>query len=168
MTLATAASTLVCCIGNDLVADDGVACRVFERLQALELPGSPRVEQVGVGGLDLLELLTGAEGSLVVVDAVQFGAPPGTVHCLDWQDLPAARGMAVSAHAIGLRETVEVGKVVCPDKLPSRIVLVGIEGRRFDELGGAMTPETAAAVDTAARRVRDLLFTFEQEAEVDE
>lgn len=162
------APTLVCCVGNALVADDGIACAVYLKLQALALPESTRLAHVGVGGLDLLERLTGEERALIVVDAVQFGAPPGTVHCLDWRELPAARGAAISAHAIGLRETIEVGQVICPEKLPATIMLIGIEGRCFNQLGGAMTPATAAAADGAAAGIRDLLFTFQRGTEDDD
>lgn len=159
--------TLVCCVGNELVADDAVGCAIYEQLQTLPLPAATRLIYLGLGGLDLLEKLTGQERALIVVDAVQFGAPPGTVHCLDWRELPKARGAAISAHALGLRETIEVGQVVCPEKLPTTIVLVGVEGRCFNQLGGAMTPATAAAVPGATARVQELLLTFQREAEDD-
>lgn len=167
MTVVAGTSTLVCCVGNELVADDGVGCAVYQQLQALSLPDSTSLAYLGVGGLDLLDWLTGEERALIVVDAVHFGAPPGTVHCLDWRELPTAQGVAVSAHALGLRETIEVGQVVCPEKLPATIMLVGIEGRCFNQLGGAMTPATAAAVPGAAARVQELLFTFQRGAEDD-
>lgn len=159
---APGASALVCCVGNELVGDDAVGHRIYGHLQTLELPAATQLTYLGLGGLDMLEQLSGEERALIVVDAVHFGAEPGTVHCLEWDDLPAARGAAVSAHGIGLRETIEVGRVICPEKVPARIMLVGIEGRLFSELGGAMTPATEAAVPVAAERVRELLYTIQR------
>ena len=40
--------------------------------------------------------------------------------------------------------------------LGSRVVLVGIEGRTFDQVGGPCSPEVEAAVPVAARRVLEL------------
>jgi len=159
--MAARTSTLVCCIGNELVADDAVGCAVYEALRTQSLPPSTTLTYLALGGLNLLDRLEGDERALIVVDAVHFGAPPGTVHCLEWDQLPLPVGAAVSAHALGLREAIEVGQLICPGKLPPTIVLVGIEGRCFDQLGAPMTPETAAAVEPAAQRVRALLSDFE-------
>jgi len=140
-------SCIVVCIGNELVADDAVGYAVFTRLTDTTLPAGVRLEYCGVGGVALLELLTGSEKLMIVVDAVQFGAPAGTVHVLDWDKLPVmGDGNAISAHGIGLKDTIAIGLALYPERMPERILLIGIEGRCFDQLGEAMTPEVAAAV----------------------
>lgn len=140
---------LVVCIGNELVADDAVGYRVYRTLRETMLPPGVRLEYCGVGGVALLELLTGDEELLVVVDAVQFGAAPGTLHCLPWDRLPELPGQAVSAHGIGLKETIVIGRTLYPERLPERVLLLGVEGRCFDRLGEEMTPAVAAAVPAA-------------------
>ncbi len=142
--------TLVVCIGNELIADDAAGYEIYRKLQGMELPGETRVEYSGVGGLSLLDRLTGYERSMIVVDAVQFGAPPGTIHCISWEDLPTCCNTALSAHGIGLKETIDVGKILCPEKLPTNIMLIGIEGRCFNRMRDYMTPETSAALNDAA------------------
>lgn len=144
---------LVICIGNELVADDAVGYEIYRLLQAERLPTTVRIEFCGVGGIALLELLTGQEELLVVVDAVQFGTPPGTVHCLPWEQLPAIGGSAISAHGIGLKDTIDIGQALYPERMPRQVLLVGVEGRCFDQLGGAMTPEVAAAMPQALAAV---------------
>lgn len=150
----TCNGALVICIGNELVADDAVGYELYRLLQAERLPTAVRLEFCGVGGIALLELLTGQEELLVVVDAVQFGAPPGTVHCLPWEQMPAIGGSAISAHGIGLKDTIEIGQTVYPERMPRQVLLVGVEGRCFDQLGGAMTPEVAAALPQALAVIR--------------
>ena len=145
------AGALVACIGNGLVADDAVGWAVYQRLSRRKLPPDTRLELLACGGMALLERMAG-ERLLVVVDAVQMGAPCGTVHVLDWDRLPAA-GQAVSAHGIGVREAVEMGRIILPGSVPREVVLIGIEGRCFDAVGEAMTPAVAAAVPRAARAV---------------
>ena len=147
---------VVACIGNGLVADDAAGGAVFDHLSLCGLPALTRLEQLGTGGLALLDYLEG-EPTLVVVDAVQLGAAPGTVHVLEWDQVPVSRGAAVSAHGIGVREAIEAGRQLYPERMPSRVVLVGIEGACFDQLGGPMTPSVAAAIPRAAQAVLDQL-----------
>jgi hydrogenase maturation protease len=115
----------------------------------MELPEGTRIEYTGVGGVSLLDRLTGEEELLIVVDAVQFGAPAGTIHCIPWDHIPSCGNSAISAHGIGLRETMQVGQLLYPEKLPREILLIGIEGRCFNRMKEFMTPETARAVDKA-------------------
>ncbi|HBA70968.1 MAG: peptidase [Geobacteraceae bacterium GWC2_55_20] len=149
---------MIVCIGNDLVADDAAGHEIYLRLRNPELPIEVRLEYAAVGGIALLDRLTGRESTMIVVDAVQFGSPPGTIHCLNWDELPDLGVGALSGHDIGLRETVAIGRLLYPDKLPERIVLVGIEGRCFNRTRAAMTPETAAALDDAVLLIRNMLM----------
>ena len=152
------ADVLVVCIGNELVADDAVGYAVYRQLHAAGLPEQVRLEYCGVGGIVLLDLLSGSECLMVVVDAVQLGASVGTVQVWPWDQLPSlGDGSAVSAHGIGLKDTILIGQTVYPERMPRQILLVGVEGRCFDQLGGAMTPEVHAAVPVATAMVLNLL-----------
>ncbi len=146
---------LVVCVGNSLVGDDAAGCAVHEMLAARPLPDGVRLELLGVGGLRLLDELRG-EDVLIAADAVQLGAPAGTVHVLAWEELPAA-GAAVTSHGVGLRETIEVGRLLFPGVMPTRTFLVGIEGRVFDQIGAGLSPAVAAAIEPAVAAVRDLV-----------
>ena len=143
---------LVACIGNSLVADDTVGPAIYERLAAIPLPGGVRIALLGVGGLSLLDALDG-ENILIVVDAVRFGAPPGTIHVLEWENIPGAPGLPVTAHGVGVREAIDIGRLIGDARVPDRVTLVGVEGRRFDGIGEPMGPEVAAAVLPAAREI---------------
>jgi hydrogenase maturation protease len=138
-----------------LAGDDAVGCAVHQRLATLGLPEGVRLDLLGVGGLRLLDELQGEE-VLIAADAVQFGAPVGTVHVLPWESLPPS-GTAVTSHGVGLRETMEVGGRLLPGVMPRRAYLVGIEGRVFDQLGVGLSPEVAAAVDPAVSAVLALV-----------
>jgi len=113
-----------------------------------------RVEYCGVGGIDLLPLLEG-ETDMIVVDAVQFGADAGTVHVVPWDRLPCT-STEISAHGLGLRETIEIGRLLYPERMPQRVTLVGIEGRCFNLTREFMSSEVADAIDTAVEQVRML------------
>ena len=136
---------LVVCIGNQLVADDGVGWAVYQALSQQHLTETVRLVFLGLGGIDLLEELDGEE-LLVVVDAVQLGGVPGTVHRLGWQQLPQAPARPVSGHGIGVREALAIGARLYPQRVPGEVLLLGIEGRCFDRLGQGLSPEVAEAV----------------------
>lgn len=154
---------LVVCVGNELIADDAIGHEIYVRLRAMDLPIGTRIEFAGVGGLALLDYLTGEERAMIVVDAVQLGADAGTIHCLPWDAVPSCANAAISAHGIGLKETIDIGNILYPGLIPPAILLVGVEGRCFNRMRDAMTPATAAAADTAAEYIRRQLFTYFEE-----
>jgi len=143
--------TIVICIGNELIADDAVGFEVFNRLSGC----GARLEYCSVGGIDLLPMLEG-ETDLIVVDAVQLGALPGTIHVLPWDALPQ-ESSAISSHGLGLRETIEIGTALYPGTMPERITLVGIEGRCFNRTRECMTEEVQSAIDTAVTLIEEIV-----------
>ena len=148
-------NALVICIGNDLVADDGVGHVVYDELIRRDLPEGTRLKLLGLGGMAMLGELSG-EDLLIVVDAVQFGVSPGTVHVLNWDDLPES-GSHVSCHGIGIREAIEVSRKLYPEKTPAAVNLVGIEGKCFDQLGKGLTSEVAASIPSVVETIIEIL-----------
>ena len=157
-----AGRVVVVCVGNDLVADDAVGYEVFRRLADSPLPPGVTLHYAAVAGIALLDYLTDEDSAMIVVDAVQFGAPTGTIHNLRWDELPDFGAGAISAHFIGLKETIDIGRLLYPERLPSTVTLVGIEGRCFDRTRDAMSPEVAAAIDPAVACIREHLHTLRQ------
>jgi hydrogenase maturation protease len=148
---ATDRRTIIICIGNELIADDAVGFEIFNRLGNCRA----RLEFCSVGGIDMLPLLDG-ETDMIVVDAVQLNAPPGTIHVLPWDSLPESNG-AISSHGLGLRETIEIGKILYPLSMPERITLVGIESRCFNRTREYMTSEVQAAISIAVSTIEELI-----------
>lgn len=151
--------TLVIGLGNPLVGDDGVGLRVVEELKPL-LAGRPGVEiaEDYWGGLRLMERMIGFDRA-IVVDAIQTGAPPGTVHLLDPDGIPTQR--SASAHDVNLATALEFGRRAgahLPDN--RRIRLVGIEAVDILNFSERLTPAVQAAVPLAAKAVLDTLDDF--------
>lgn len=137
---------LVGCVGNVLRGDDGFGPAVAERLA---LPEGARVIETGIGGIALLqELMLGWDG-LVLVDAVDQGAEPGTV----FKIVPEV-GEAVhvpDVHLANPERVLTTAKGL--GVLPERIVIVGCQPANVDELGEGLSAAVARAVDVAAREV---------------
>lgn len=146
---------LIVCIGNQLVADDGIGQVLYQELSTTSLPEQVRLKFLGLGGIDLIEELQGEE-LLIVVDGVQLGGKVGDVVVLDWSELPVCEGRPVSGHGIGVREAIAVAQHISPEKCPQRVVLVGVEGACFDKLGIGLTKEVVDSIPEALTQILDL------------
>lgn len=143
--------TMVIGVGNEYRGDDGAGRRVARALAALDLPGIEVRESSGES-LSLMELWDGAD-KLFLVDAVQAGAEPGTVHRFEAgaEPLPAEFVQQCSTHALSLAEAVEMARSL--DRLPPAVVVYGIEGLSFEH-GNQLTPTVARAADEAFEQLR--------------
>ncbi len=171
--------TRVLCLGNDLIADDGVgpvaASVLGERLalaagaapteasvdpavtvHAYELPHIGRVELVetALTGMYLLDAVVGAS-RLIVIDSVVTGtADPGTVLVLREQDLDGPRGS--SPHYIGILETLELARAL-RFEVPTEVVIVAVEAGDYWTVGGAMTDVVGASLPMVVERTMAMI-----------
>ena len=141
--------TLIIGIGNAFRGDDGVGLIVAQRLRKFSLPGVTILEQSGEGTA-LMEAW-GDAGRAIVVDAVSSAAEPGTIHRFEvtGQPLPA-HFSGGSTHAFGLAEAVELARQL--DRLPSNLIIYGIEGQSFD-LARGLSPEAGIAAQKLIEQV---------------
>jgi hydrogenase maturation protease len=136
-------------IGNPFRHDDAAGIEVAKRLRELSVRGLEVHITDGDPG-QLLELWDGAE-TTYVIDAVSSGETPGTVHRFEVGDEPVPdRPRRDSTHAVRLGEAVELARVL--DRLPRRLVLIGIVGEDF-EAGVGLTPEVERATTEVAGEI---------------
>ncbi|QRG07838.1 HyaD/HybD family hydrogenase maturation endopeptidase [Xanthobacter dioxanivorans] len=147
---------LVLGIGNILWADEGFGVRVLETLDASHaFADTVTLLDGGTQGLYLLPYLEEADG-VIIVDAVDYGLVPGTLHILADAEVPAVlAARKVSLHQTGFQEIL--GLLALRGKTPARIVLVGVQPQLLDDYGGGLTATIAAQVPAAARKVLDIL-----------
>jgi hydrogenase maturation protease len=136
-------------LGNAFRGDDAAGVAL-----ARALGEDPRVIVHEGEPIDLLDRWEGAS-DVIVVDAVNSGAPPGTIHRLDplAEPIPTALSRG-STHALGLAEAIELARAL--DRLPHRLVVYGIEGERFTA-GEALSPAVARAVERLRSELRERL-----------
>lgn len=149
-------------IGNRWATDDGVGHEVVQQLQT-RLENEPAGFAAQIESfcfprpdLALMEALEGCSRALLV-DAVVSGAPPGTLHILEWQTgVGVARGVErASSHGFGLREVLELAATL--GRLPAQVLICGIEAAST-EPGEGLTPEVAAAVPKAVHTLCRALY----------
>jgi hydrogenase maturation protease len=144
---------LVIGVGNETRGDDGAGIVAIRLLRGKLLPGTRIIEASGEGAA-LMEAWQGA-ARVVLIDAVESGAEPGTIHRIDAarQKVPV-RFFRYSTHAFSVAEAVETARAL--GSLPPCLVIYGIEGARFTA-GAPLSREVESATRAVAARVTRLL-----------
>ncbi len=135
---------IICC-GNRERGDDGAGVLVAKRLRDFGIEAETRTGEA----LELIEAWSGAK-DVILVDAVVTGAPAGAVLCLEGRQMTGLRSLPRSTHGFDAAEAIELARTL--GRLPERLRVYGIEGKRF-ELGTEASPQVRRAVEEAARQI---------------
>lgn len=141
---------LVIGIGGSGRRDDLAGLAVARELAA-RLGGLATVETDLSGGPGLIDRWSG-RGLVILVDAVRTGSPPGTIVRIDLLGTERRSGpaSATSSHGLDVGHAVALASAI--GRLPSALLLYGIEAGAIGP-GPDLTPEVGAAVEVAADRI---------------
>lgn len=130
-------------LGNLLLHDEGIGVWVAESLRRrFDFPDTVTLLDGGTLGLDLLPRLEGVS-RLCLIDAVQLGGPPGRISRLAGEEVPAALGLKMSPHQVGVQDLLATARL--RGQAPPVVVLWGLEPERLDP-GIGFSPSVASAL----------------------
>ncbi len=157
----TGPRVLVACVGNALRGDDGFGIAVAASLDG-SLPDSADLIETGIGGIGIVHQLMDGYGAVIIVDAVERHAEPGTLFVLepqvpavgtptfdDWLAQLSDMHLAEPSRILRIAQAVGV--------LPTQAVVVGCQPESCEDCDETLSPSVAAAVPVAARRVQQLV-----------
>jgi hydrogenase maturation protease len=151
---------LVLGVGNTLLQDDGAGVHVAETLRTdfrgdwLRAGCEPEIVDAGTVGLALLPLIEDA-ATLIVVDAAELGAAPGTLRVFpDGQIDRLLSGKRRTVHEVALADLFAAAAL--RGRSPARRALIAIQPGCTD-WGLNPTPAVAAAIPRACAAVWALL-----------
>ena len=151
-------------IGQSLRGDDAAGLEAVHRWQetypVTAADSRLRVEQAGMPGLELIDLLKDAKCALLV-DAVQSGATPGTLHLVKPEQVVSFDTGSGSAHGWGIAETIVLAHEL-RYSLPDQIFILGIEAASFEmgaSLNTAVADSLARAAEMIEERIQSWLYT---------
>lgn len=123
---AGSSGTLIIGIGNNLMGDDGAGIHAIERLRGKTLPDHVELVDGGTLSFTLLEQVENAE-FLVIVDAAELDAEPGTVQVFkdDEMDEFLATSRRPSVHEVNLLDVLTAARL--RRRMPARYAMVGIQ-----------------------------------------
>jgi hydrogenase maturation protease len=156
-----ASRTLIACLGNIFLGDDGFGVAVARRLAGEDLPAGTRLTDYGIRGMHLAYDLADGWDTTILVDAAQHGGQPGTLYLIEPEpgQSPAGAGdlagaMLFDAH--GMQPDVVLGLAGRLGPQAGRVLVVGCEPASTAEGIGLSEPVTAA-VEEAAQLVLGLV-----------
>lgn len=143
-------------IGNVLLGDDGVGPVVVQELRGSDswdgsdsrdgatsgLPPGTELVDGGTTGLALLPTVAACR-ALLVVDAVEVGDGPGTVHALTGRRIGDAYRPRLTAHQTGVSDLISVARL--KGTLPEPVALVGVQPESL-AFGAGLSPPVIAAL----------------------
>jgi hydrogenase maturation protease len=145
---------LVAGVGNVLRGDDGFGPAVTELLG--HLPAGAEVVETGTGGIALLqELMLGCDG-LVLIDACDRGAAPGTVFVLEPEVSPGEH--VPDVHLANPDRVLSMAKTM--GYLPDRVRIIGCQPLEVDELCQGLSPVVVAALPYAVQRIEEIVHAW--------
>lgn len=145
MTAVARRGTVVIGIGNVARSDDGLGVHVIRQLRRRPDVAGVELIEGGTAGLMLLPLLADADRA-IIIDAIAFGAPAGTLVRLDRAEGAFATGM--TAHDLGLADLLDAMRL--SDATPSELVLHGAQPESTamgTDLSAPVTAAVAALMD---------------------
>ena len=156
---------LIAGVGNVLRCDDGFGIEVMHRLkETLTIEGLEYFES-GIAGISLVQKLMDGYDALIIIDALDRGAPPGQVFVLepDAESLhnPPSRHEATDLHQADPEVVLRMAAAL--KTLPPRAWIVGCQAADCDELGAPLTAAVARAVPVAVARVREIVEGMHRE-----
>ncbi|HUT42320.1 MAG TPA: HyaD/HybD family hydrogenase maturation endopeptidase [Gammaproteobacteria bacterium] len=154
----SASKTLILGIGNTLLSDEGVGVHMLDYLRRHhpELSGAQFLDG-GTLSFTLAPYIETAE-HLVVVDAAELMAPPGTVQVFTGDEMDRFAGRTKrSVHEVSLGDLLCIAHLT--DCIPAHRALVAIQPE-FVDWGHALSNPVKRALPQAARRVLTLLHQW--------
>ena len=153
------AQTIIIGLGNPILGDDGVGWRVVQAVAACLAGAEPAVDVdwLSVGGLSLMERLTGYQRT-IIVDSIQTeGGTVGEVTVVPLETVPdRAAGHTTAIHDASLQTALALGRQMGA-ALPETIMVVAVEAQRVFDFSEALSPAVAAAIPRATEAVLALL-----------
>ena len=162
---------LIACIGNIFLGDDGFGVEVAQRLMSMtnrRYPEGVQVIDFGIRGIELAYTLLDDYDTLVLVDAVPRGGPPGTLYLIepDMAGMNPEKGVeagraALDAHSMDPVKVLAFARALGAQ--PIHTLLVGCEpapfggGEDYAEMQMGLSEPVQAAVDEAVKMIDSLV-----------
>ncbi|MGB8225533.1 MAG: hydrogenase maturation protease [Sedimentisphaerales bacterium] len=140
-----ASKIVIFCIGNRLKGDDAAACFVCDLLK-----GKIKAEVIDAGSVPenfIGPIIKRAPQNVIIIDAVDFSAPAGSVKLFSPQQ---AESFSISTHSVSL-------KLLCDcisSEINCRFFLIGIQPNRTDLNAPISDKVQDAASSLAAELIR--------------
>jgi len=132
--------------GNSNRSDDGAGVWVIQELARRGVPAGVRLVDAGTGGMDVMFHLEGAE-RVIIVDAAQTGAAPGTIYRVPGEQLATLPPPSnLSLHNFRWEHALAVGRMIYKERFPQEVGVYLLQVASL-EYGCELSPAVRAGAE---------------------
>lgn len=157
--------TVVIGLGNPLMGDDGIGIAALQRLRSeWSLPAAVALVDGGIWGMRLLPEIEDAD-RLLLLDAIDVGANPGTLQVLERGQIPRYLATKISSHQVDLQDVLALAEL--RGTLPQQTVAIGLQPAAVEwsgEISDAVRPGLDALVLAVVRQLEQWGLTCQPTA----
>ena len=149
-----AGDIIVLGLGNPLMSDEGIGCRIIECLlaQAEKFPSVDFVD-AGTGGLSVLHLIANRKKA-IIIDCAYMEMEPGTIKKFQPDEVKTIKKLAhLSLHETDIIKVINLAKML--GQYPKQLIIFGIEPHTIE-------PQPALS-DTLNAKINDYLAAVTEE-----
>jgi len=116
---------LVLGIGNDILTDDGIGPKLIGDLRKMDYPADITFKTASVGGLEMLEMISGFS-RVFLIDAIRTrNGKPGNVYFLPAEDFSETQNLT-NLHDINFLTALDLGNKL-NYQIPGEIMIIAVE-----------------------------------------
>ncbi|MEW8507485.1 MAG: HyaD/HybD family hydrogenase maturation endopeptidase [Candidatus Thiodiazotropha sp.] len=157
-----AQKTLIIGMGNVLMQDEGVGVRAAEALvDRYLIPAGVEVVDGGTTGMELFEPMRQAD-NLIIADAVNTGAPYGSLVRIANDEIPAFFQTKLSNHQLGVSDLLAL--LTLKGETPQQVTIIGMVPHSLENRLG-LTPEAAEGLEAMVQMLVDELASLDIDLE---
>jgi len=146
---------LVLGIGNDILSDDGIGPRIVQQLEKEFVPSLFTFQTATVGGLEILEMISGYN-EVIFIDAIKTrGGVPGTIYQLTPENFSETLHLT-NLHDINFLNALKLGNTLQME-LPEKVRILAIEIVEDLEFSEEFSPEIRKKYPAILEEVRSCL-----------
>ncbi|VAX06036.1 Hydrogenase maturation protease HybD [hydrothermal vent metagenome] len=158
---------LIIGMGNVLMQDEGVGVRAVEELEnRFYIPDGVSIVDGGTTGMNLFDPIRQCD-QLIVADAINTGAPYGSLVRIANGEIPAFFQTKLSNHQLGLSDLLAL--LTLKGAVPEHVAIIGMVPHSLENklgLTDAATAGLAAMVMMLVQELSDLGVELEPRSEV--
>jgi hydrogenase maturation protease len=155
---------LIAGVGNELKQDDAFGIEFIKAFaKTTILPDYIKLQEVGIGGIHLVQELHANYDILILADAVEWGKESGHVYFREMEEIADLEQMPVfekrnflaDMHYTNPLRALMLAKAL--NVLPRKIYILGCEAAEHDDFAMGMSDEVTQAIPRAVKKLKDWL-----------
>ncbi len=149
-------TTVIIGLGNEYISDDGVGIHTIRELKKIMPLNDYKIEELSIGGIELLDYISGYDRAIIVDAFITHTQPPGTIY--KFVQMADENVMKLkSSHQIDLQQVLGLARAL-NIAIPNEIIIYGIEADDITTFRCKCTPEVEVAIPRLVKLIqRDIM-----------